>query len=140
MVPRPGWVEKVRASLERAPVAWLSGVRRVGKTTLVRQLGEVEYLNCDLPSVAERARDPEHLLRSVMARTLVLDEVHQLDDPSRLLKIAADEFPRLRVVATGSSTLAATSKFRDSLAGRKRMVALTPVLEEELGAFGASLD
>ena len=136
MVSRPGWVARLRSTLERVPIAWLSGVRRVGKTTLTRQLGDVEYLNCDLPSVAERARDPEELLRSITARIVVLDEVHQLPDPSRLLKIAADEFRRLRIVATGSSTLAATSKFRDSLTGRKRTVELTPVLAEELDAFG----
>jgi hypothetical protein len=67
---------------------------------------------------------------------VVFDEVHQLPDPSRLLKIGADEFPHLQILATGSSTLAATSKFRDSLAGRKRVVQLTPVLHEELPAFG----
>jgi uncharacterized protein len=135
-ISRPGWVRMVNQALARAPIAWLSGVRRVGKTTLCRQLGDIEYLNCDLPSVAERARDPEHLLRSLSGRLVVLDEVHQLEDPSRLLKIAADEFPALRVVATGSSTLAATVKFRDSLSGRKRVVALTPVLAQELDAFG----
>lgn len=67
---------------------------------------------------------------------LILDEVHQLPDPSRVLKIATDAFPRLRVLATASSTLAATRKFRDVLAGRKREVHLLPVLAEELPAFG----
>lgn len=136
MVPRPAWTARLHGALRRAPIAWLSGVRRVGKTTLARELGEFEYLNCDLPSVAERARDPEHLLRSVSERLLVLDEVHQLDDPSRLLKIAADEFRHLRIVATGSSTLAATAKFRDALTGRKRSVELVPVLAQELPNFG----
>ena len=51
---------------------------------------------------------------------LILDEVHHLDDPSRLLKIAADAYPNLKVLATGSSTLAATRKFRDSPTGRKQ--------------------
>lgn len=36
------------------------------------------------------------------------------------------------------STLAATQKFRDSLAGRKRVIALVPVLHEELPAFGVT--
>jgi predicted AAA+ superfamily ATPase len=57
-------------------------------------------------------------------------------DPSGLLKIGADGFPRLKILANGSSTLAATQKFRDSLTGRKRVVQLTPVLHEELPAFG----
>ncbi len=57
-------------------------------------------------------------------------------DPSRLLKIAADAFPKLKILATGSSTLAATRKFRDSLTGRKRVVSLVPVLYQELPSFG----
>ncbi|MBL8941727.1 MAG: ATP-binding protein, partial [Myxococcales bacterium] len=117
-------------------MAWLSGVRRVGKTTLGREIAGAEVYNCDLPSVAARLADPEHFFATVGARVLVLDEVHQLEDPSRVLKIAADEFPTLRVLATGSSTLAATVKFRDSLAGRKRAVHLVPVLATELDAFG----
>lgn len=58
-------------------------------------------------------------------------KLSSLSDPSLLLKIAADEFPHLRVLATGSSTLAATRKFRDSLTGRKDAVHLCPVLWEE---------
>ena len=60
-----------------------------------------------------------------------IDEVHRIADPSLLLKIAADEYPGLRILATGSSTLAATGKFRDSLTGRKRDVQPYPVLWEE---------
>ena len=71
-------------------------------------------------------------------RVVIFDEVHQLPDPSRLLKIGADAFPKLKILATGSSTLAATQKFRDSLAGRKRVVELVPVLHEELPAFGVA--
>ena len=73
---------------------------------------------------------------------VVLDEVHRLADPSLPLKIAADEYPHLRILATGSSTLAATGKFRDTLTGRKRAVHLCPVLWEECAEpFGvADLD
>jgi hypothetical protein len=67
---------------------------------------------------------------------VVLDEVHRLEDPSRLLKIAADSYPHLKILATGSSTLAATRKFRDSLTGRKQTIYLPPVLWSECPAFG----
>ena len=117
-------------------MVWLCGPRRAGKTVLAKALPDAEYLNCDLRSVAERLRDPESFFRAVRQPRLILDEVHQLPDPSRLLKIGADAFPRLKILATGSSTLAATQKFRDSLTGRKRVVALVPVLHEELAAFG----
>lgn len=110
----------------------------MGKTILAKALPDAEYLNCDLPSVAERLRDPENYFRTVRKPVVVFDEVHQLPDPSRLLKIGADEFPKLKILATGSSTLAATQKFRDSLTGRKRVIGLVPVLHEELLAFGVA--
>src|SRR5439155_4436163 len=58
-------------------------------------------------------------------RRIVLDEIHRLPNPSEMLKIAADHYPRTRVIATGSSTLGASTKFRDTLAGRKRDLWLT---------------
>lgn len=126
------WLERIRRAWAERPVVWLSGVRRVGKTTLARMLPDAVYLNCDLPSTVRRLDDPELFLGGLAPGTvLVVDEVHRLPDPSLLLKIAADEHPSLRVLATGSSTLAATGKFRDSLAGRKLAVHLCPVLWEE---------
>ena len=136
MTDRPLWVQRLRDAWRQAPIVWLTGVRRVGKTVLAQSLPDAEFINCDLPGAAARLEDPEGFFRAVRLPLVVLDEVHQLPDPSRLLKIAADGFPRLKVLATGSSTLAATQKFRDSLTGRKRTVELVPVLAEELPAFG----
>ncbi len=65
-------------------------------------------------------------------RRIVLDEIHRLQSPSELLKIAADHYPRMYVVATGSSTLGASKKFRDTLAGRKRDLWLTPMCLPDL--------
>lgn len=138
MIERPIWNERLRAAWKQAPIVWLTGPRRVGKTVLARSIRDTEFLNCDLPSAAERLYNPEDFYRSVRKRFVVFDEVHQLADPSRLLKIGADAFPRLKILATGSSTLAATQKFRDSLTGRKRVVNLAPVLHEELQAFGVT--
>lgn len=138
MIDRPFWTQRLAAGWKQASMVWLTGPRRVGKTVLARSFPEAEFLNCDLPGVAERLRDPESFFRAVKRPLVVLDEVHQLPDPSQLLKIGADEFPELRILATGSSTLAATQKFRDSLTGRKRVVELVPVLHEELPAFGVA--
>ena len=126
------WLERIQRAWAQRSIVWLSGVRRVGKTTLARMLPDAVYLNCDLPSTLRRLADPELLLGGLAPGTvLVLDEVHRLPDPSLLLKIAADEYPSLKILATGSCTLAATGKFRDSLAGRKLAVHLSPVLWEE---------
>ena len=139
MRQRNFWVERVRQSWKSRPLVWLSGVRRIGKTSLGRQLEDAVLFNCDLPSVRRRLSDPESFLLDARAqgRSLVLDEIHRLEDPSSILKIAADEFPDLRLLATGSSTLAATSKFRDTLTGRKHSIHLAPVLWREcLDSFG----
>jgi uncharacterized protein len=140
MKKRLEWMDRVDSAWMKRPIVWMAGVRRVGKTTLARMIPEAVYLNCDLPSVVRRLEDPEAFFRSLPEKTrVVFDEVHRLGDPSRVLKIGADEFPALRLLATGSSTLAATRKFRDSLAGRKTVLRLPPVLWSECPTvFGIS--
>lgn len=141
MIDRPFWMKRIAAAWRQVPIVWLTGVRRSGKTTLAQGLGkDVLFLNCDLPSVEDRVRDPELFYRDCGHKTVVFDEIHQLKDPSRLLKIGADMFPGVRILATGSSTLAASRKFRDTLTGRKRQVHLVPVLFDEFPGFpGATL-
>jgi uncharacterized protein len=141
VIDRPFWLGRIESAWKDAPVVWLSGVRRVGKTTLARSLGadRTLYVNCDLPAVEDMVRDPGLFYSNCQKPVVVFDEIHQLRDPSRVLKIGADMFPQVRILATGSSTLAATRKFRDTLAGRKRQVHLVPVLWGELAAFGATL-
>jgi len=132
MKSRPFWISRIQRAWEKRSIVWLQGVRRVGKTTLVEMLPDILYLNCDLPSTSRRLEDPELFFRTLApGATVVLDEVHRLADPSRILKIAADAFRHLRIAATGSSTLAATGKFRDALTGRKAVVSLLPVLWTE---------
>ncbi len=138
MIRRPYWIGHIEEAWAKRPIVWVAGVRRVGKTTLAKMLPDVVYLNCDLPSVARRLEDPELFYRSQpKGARILLDEVHRLADPAGVLKIAADAYPHLRVLATGSSTLAATRKFRDALTGRKAALYLPPVLWTEcLGPFG----
>lgn len=138
MIARPFWLRRITDAWAHAPIVWLSGVRRSGKTVLAQALAPDVFLNCDLPSTRRQLADPEAFLASIQSGTIVFDEVHQLDNPSALLKIAADTRPNLRILATGSSTLAATAKFRDTLTGRKRAVHLTPVLFRELESFGVA--
>ncbi len=130
MISRPFWQQRIDDAWSEAPIVWLCGVRRAGKTTLARELGEERmlYMNCDLPEIEDRVRDPMLFFRSCGKPVVVFDEIHQLRDPARVLKVGADEFPKLKILATGSSTLAASKKFRDTLAGRKRLVHLVPVL------------
>jgi len=136
MVQRRHWIEQLEQAWRRRSVVWLAGVRRVGKTVLCQSLDDVEYFDCELPRVRRSMDDPEGFLEGLRGRRVVLDEVHRLRNPSELLKIAADHFRETRVLATGSSMLEGTAKFRDTLAGRKETVWLTPLLARDLEDFG----
>jgi uncharacterized protein len=136
MITRGQWVQLIEAAWRERPVVWLSGVRRVGKTCLGQSLPNITYFDCELPRVRQTMTDPQGFWESLPDGRVVLDEVHRLPNPSELLKIAADHFPRLRVLATGSSTLGASARFRDTLTGRKRDIRLTPMTLADLADFG----
>ena len=136
MVQRHFWQNLVETAWRRRSVVWLAGVRRVGKTCLAQSLAGVGYFDCELPSVRRALEDPEAFLAGRKGQRIVLDEIHRLRNPSELLKLAADHFPTVRVLATGSSMLGAAAKFRDTLAGRKAEVWLTPMVWSDLADFG----
>jgi predicted AAA+ superfamily ATPase len=131
------WLGRIAAAWRRKSVLWLSGVRRAGKTTLARSIDGAEYLDCELPSVRRMLAQPEAFLAARRRRTVVLDEIHRLGNPSEVLKLAADHYPEVRVLATGSSTLGASKRFRDTLTGRKAELWLTPMMSADLADFGS---
>src|SRR5512147_2636118 len=109
MVKRRYWLDRISEGLVKRSVLWLSGVRRAGKTVLCRSLPNAEYFDCELPRIRRMMEDPQSFLEDMRGRTIVLDEVHRLGNPSELLKVAADHYKDIKVLATGSSTLGASS-------------------------------
>jgi len=148
MWQRRFWTERLEQLWQAHNVIWFPGVRRAGKTTLCRALPRTEYFDCELPRHRRLMDNPQDFLDSLIDKPLaakrakssttvskkriVLDEVHRLRNPSELLKIAADHYPQVNIVATGSSTMGATRKFRDSLTGRKAELWLTPATSVDL--------
>jgi len=135
MVQRRFWLEMLQRAWQERSIVWLAGVRRVGKTCLCQSLQDVEYFDCELPRVRRMMLDPQAFLDGLRGRRVVIDEIHRLENPSELLKIAADHYPRIRMVATGSSALGASARFRDTLAGRKRDIWLLPICLADLDDF-----
>ena len=137
MVKRDYWLEMIGKCWRRRSIVWLSGVRRVGKTCLCRSLEDVEYFDCELPRVRRQVEtDPESFLADMKGKKVVLDEIHRLQNPAEILKIAADHFPSIKIIATGSSTLGASQKFRDTLTDRKAELWLTPMTKTDMDVFG----
>ena len=80
------WKNLINQSWEKRSIIWLSGVRRSGKTYLCNSLDDVEYYDCELPSVRRQLEDIEIFLKSKQKKRLVLDEIHRLANPSEILK------------------------------------------------------
>ncbi len=136
VVIRSFWQELIERAWLKKSIIWLMGVRRIGKTSLCQSLPNIEYFDCESPRVRQLFIDPEGFLAGKRNRRIVLDEIHRLDNPSEILKLAADHYPDIKVIATGSSTLGASAKFKDTLTGRKKEIWLTPLLLEEMTSFG----
>jgi hypothetical protein len=135
LVQRVSWHRRIEAAWTQRPVVWLMGVRRVGKSVLCQTLPDVHYYDCELPRVRRALEDPQAFWSEHRGQRVVLDEVHRLPSPSEILKIAADHFRDVRVLATGSSSLGASARFRDTLTGRKAEVWLTPMTRADLTDF-----
>jgi len=135
MFSRSFWLEQIEAAWKERTIVWLAGVRRVGKTVLSQLLPHAKYYDCELPRTRRLLEDPEGFLTEVRGKRIVLDEIHRLMNPSEILKIASDHYKDVRILATGSSTLGVSAKFRDTLTGRKQTVWLTPMITADLTAF-----
>lgn len=128
-----------RVLLEGATrIQMLTGPRQVGKTTLLlelaRDFGErALYRAADVEEVAAPGWWPLQWERAVhMARTgkslLLVDEIHNMPNWARLVKVAYDEVHReqlpLQIVISGSAALPLTSGARNELAGRFELLTL----------------
>jgi hypothetical protein len=137
MINRSYWMRLIADALKRRSIVWLRGVRRAGKTYLCKSFHDIKYFDCEMPDIRRQVED-ESFLREHNGMFLALDEVHRLQNPSALLKIAADHFPKTKIIATGSSLLETIKKFSDTLTGRKSTIYLTPAIAGETLDFGVT--
>ncbi|MCF7799650.1 AAA family ATPase [Candidatus Babeliales bacterium] len=136
LIKRIFWQKMIQQAWTERSVIWLMGVRRVGKTSLCQSIENIEYFDCESPKTRQLLVDPEVFLENHQNKYVALDEIHRLDNPSELLKLAADHYPNIKIIATGSSTLGASAKFKDTLTGRKIEIWLPPMLFQDMKLFG----
>lgn len=119
----------------------LYGARQVGKTTLVKTLIEKysdksAYFDCEIISVRQalETKDLDKLKQFVGDHKLiVLDEAQKVDGIGVVLKLFSDHYPKVQVVATGSSSFDLANKVNEPLTGRALEFVLMPLSMEELG-------
>lgn len=131
---------------ELKKVVLIVGPRQAGKTTLLQSLKgifesnnqRVAYLNCDLSEDLEKVDTSSlNLLSHLTQGTdyLFIDEAQRIDNPGLTLKIIHDNFPKVRVVATGSSSFELKNKISDALTGRYVDFHLFPLSLTEISAY-----
>ena len=135
MVNRSFWLQEIEKAWKRKPIIWLSGVRRSGKTYLSKSIPNIEHFDLEISSIRQMIWDYESFFKKVRKKKIILDEIHKLQNPSEVLKVAHDHFPDIKIIATGSSTLSASKKFKDTLTGRKARIWLTPMITNDIDDF-----
>lgn len=133
--------------IPKKPIILLLGSRQVGKTSVMLLLKEyfksqnvpekfIPYFTLESPRVlyicSQGSQDFVKFLTSQTGETketiyCFLDEIQYLQDPSGFLKLIADQYPQIKLIVSGSSTLQIRQKFRDSLAGRKIIFEIYPL-------------
>lgn len=146
---------EIRKHLERKEFTIITGARQSGKTSLIQALyRELQAENKTIGYLTLEDRDiltainkhpeevfsfikrPAKLLENPQKKDervfLFMDEVQYAADPSNFLKYLYDGYGgNLKVIATGSSAFNIDRKFKDSLAGRKRIFELKTLSFDE---------
>ena len=148
----------VRKHIPNKQYTIITGARQVGKTSLMRLLfqelsnaGEkVFFINLEDHRILDAINiHPENIFNFIPIQPkpilshsqerpifLLLDEVQYVTDPTNFLKYLYDTYEgNVKIIATGSSAFYIDRKFKDSLAGRKRIFPLYPLVFEEYLSF-----
>jgi uncharacterized protein len=132
----------------------ITGARQTGKSTLLRQLEDdcrenkipVIFLNLENKTIlSELNQSPLNVFKFIPETSqrvvVLLDEVQYLADASNFLKHLYDEYAgKIKLVATGSSAFYIDDRFRDSLAGRKKLFQLSTCSFDEYLEMGGKLN
>ncbi|MFA5971563.1 MAG: ATP-binding protein [Lentimicrobiaceae bacterium] len=118
----------------------VSGPRRIGKTTLVKQYLSQSKLRCRFDTGDDfRTRQvfesqDLQLIRDYVSGIdiLVVDEAQRIKDVGYGIKLITDHIPDLKVLLTGSASFALAGQVGEPLTGRKTTLNMFPVSILEL--------
>jgi predicted AAA+ superfamily ATPase len=140
----------LKSHLAEKPATVITGMRRVGKSTLLKQLLDKvpgkNKIYLDLERIENRLifkqstnREMELFLETMGVDvtkkcTIALDEIQLLPEIVSVMKYWYDTY-RTKFIVTGSSSFYLKNRFSESLAGRKQIFELTPLSFDEFLRF-----
>lgn len=125
-------------NLSNERIIIILGARRVGKTTLFKQVFSSYnhlWLNCDEPDIRSLLfNKTSTALKSIIGdrKLVIIDEAQRVKDIGLTLKLIHDNFPEIKLYVTGSSSLELANEIKEPLTGRKWEYELYPLSREEL--------
>ncbi len=125
-------------------VLLLYGPRRVGKTYLLEQISRdpklqnehITLLKGDRAVVEDNfsSTNVNKIIDFIGRKTtlLIIDEAQHISHIGLKLKILVDEFPKLKIIASGSASFELADKLGEPLTGRKKTLGLFPISAGEI--------
>jgi predicted AAA+ superfamily ATPase len=132
--------EKLLRTASQMPVITITGPRQSGKTTLAKSIFPSHtYINLEMPSNTELAREDPHRFFNLHPSHLILDEVQRVPNLLSYIQVIIDESGKKgQFILTGSENLLLSEKITQSLAGRTHIATLLPLSLEELQSASIS--
>ncbi len=134
------YTENINDIITKNKVLIIYGARRVGKTTMLKNLLlksglKYKYDSGDNIRIREllSSQDFDTILNYAEGYDIVaIDEAQNIPEIGTALKILIDNKPELKIIATGSSSFELSQKTGEPLTGRKRTFTLFPLSMQEL--------
>lgn len=130
----------ITQALDDGKIAIIYGPRQVGKTTMARKIAETIdpdylYLNCDEPDVAialSNKTSVELALYIGANKMIIIDEAQRVQNIGITLKLLADNYKDIKIIATGSSSFELVNSINEPLTGRAYYYHVWPLSIHEL--------
>jgi uncharacterized protein len=146
LVPRPDYIQSIKALLERRELLVITGIRRAGKSCLLQLLmrellgtgipgKNICYLNLedyrlgaekDLGLLETIFRLYQEQLQPRGKIFFLLDEVQEVPGFEKWLRTIYDSKPEIKFIITGSSSTLTSSELATLLTGRQLSLAVYP--------------
>lgn len=132
---------RITSSLFKNRMVSILGPRQSGKTTLakkiIKEYGEdAAYYDCQLAEVRQHfvVGKPASLLPlTAKKKIVVFDEAQTIQDIGTILKVFHDTYPKVQIIATGSSSFDLANKINEPMTGRIFEFILLPLSLLEIG-------